>query len=311
MKKSTIAWCVGAVLLLALPLIPLFSTGYYLDFATKVLIFALFAMSLDLLVGCTGLVSLGHAAYFGIAAYVVALTAPKYGASSLLLVFGGSVLAAGLSALVIGFFAVRTKGIYFIMVTLAFAQMVYTVFHDTKLGGGSDGVYLNFKPTLQIGETILIDLANATHFYYLVAACTALCLLALRALLRSPFGQTLTGIKANEARMLSMGYNTFRYKLASFTLAGTLAGVAGFLSACQFGFVNPEMLGWHKSGDVLMMVILGGQGNFIGAAVGAAVFTIGQETLATLTPHWPLFMGLIIVCVVLFLPGGLRKIIQK
>jgi branched-chain amino acid transport system permease protein len=311
MKKSTIAWCVGAVLLLALPLIPLFSTGYYLDFATKVLIFALFAMSLDLLVGCTGLVSLGHAAYFGIAAYVVALTAPKYAASSLLLVFGSSVLAAGLSALVIGFFAVRTKGIYFIMVTLAFAQMVYTVFHDTKLGGGSDGVYLNFKPTLQIGETVLIDLANATHFYYLVAACTALCLLALRALLRSPFGQTLTGIKANEARMLSMGYNTFRYKLASFTLAGTLAGVAGFLSACQFGFVNPEMLGWHKSGDVLMMVILGGQGNFIGAAIGAAVFTIGQETLATLTPHWPLFMGLIIVGVVLFLPGGLRKIIKK
>jgi len=297
--------------LAGLALFPLFGSPFYVELVAKIMILAIFAMSLDLLVGFTGLVSFGHAAYFGIAAYAVVLLAPEYERASLWLTLPASVLVAAASAFVIGFFVLRTKGIYFIMVTLAFAQMVYFVFHDTDLGGGSDGVYLSGKPEAKIGDLVLFDLESGVQFYYFVLVLLVLVYLFLRRVLGSPLGRALMGIKANEHRMLSLGFPVFRYKLASFTIAGALGGLAGYLSAVQFGFVNPEILSWHQSGNVLLTVILGGMGTLYGPIVGAFAFVLLQEFFADLTKHWQLLMGAVIVLLVLFFPGGLASLGER
>jgi branched-chain amino acid transport system permease protein len=293
------------VITVLLALFPLTGAGFYTELLAKVLIMAIFAMSLDLLVGVTGLVSLGHAAFFGVAAYTVAFVTPKYEAASLWVALPASVLAAAFAALVIGLFVLRTKGIYFIMVTLAFAQLVYFLFHDTDLGGGSDGIYVNFKPEPRIGSFMPFDLGNFLHFYYFVLVVLVVAYLFLRRVLISPFGRTLAGIRSNEHRMRSLGYPVYLYKLAAFVLAGAIAGVAGFLAACQFGFVNPELLSWHHSANALLMVILGGMGGLWGAALGAFAFVLLQEIFSTLTKHWQLLLGGVILVAVLFLPGGL------
>lgn len=288
--------------------VPLTGESFYVELIAKTLVLAIFAMSLDLLVGFTGLVSFGHAAYFGVAAYAVAQLSPKYEAASLWLVFPASVLLSALVALLVGLFVLRTRGIYFIMVTLAFAQLAFFVFHDTPLGGGSDGIYLNVKPSAEIAGWVPFDLDNPTHLYYFILATMVAVYLFLVRILQSPFGRVLVGIKSNEHRMQSMGYRTFRYKLAAFGLAGGLGGIAGFLYAVVFGFVTPELLSWHQSGNVLLMVILGGMGNLPGAIAGAFVFTGMQEVFGNWTKHWQLLMGSTIVAAVLFLPGGLAAI---
>ncbi len=287
---------------------PWVGPAFYVELVAKGMILAIFAMSLDLLVGVTGLVSFGHAAYFGIAAYVLALMTPKYEAASLWLTLPAAVLLAGLAALLIGFFVLRTKGVYFIMVTLAFAQMAYYLFHDTNLGGGSDGIYVNFKPTAALGSVVPFDLDQPKVLYFFIVACALLVYAVLRQLQRSAFGSILQGIRDNESRMLAMGYPTFRYKLAAFALAGALAGVAGYLYALLFGFVTPEYLSWHQSGNVLLMIILGGMGNFGGAVAGAFAFVAMQEVFSDWTKHWQLIMGGVIVAAVLFLPGGLAAL---
>ena len=294
--------------LAGLACVPLAGADFYTELIAKTLVMAIFAMSLDLLVGFTGLVSFGHAAYFGIAAYAVALLSPKYEAASLWLVLPASVGLAALAALVVGLFVLRTKGIYFIMVTLAFAQMFFYVFHDTPLGGGSDGLYLNVKPTAEIAGFLPFDLDQPTHLYYFILAMLVLVYAFLARVLQSPFGRVLVGIKSNEHRMQSLGYVTFRYKLAAFALAGGLGGVAGFLYAVVFGFVTPELLSWHQSGNVLLMVILGGMGNLVGAVAGAFAFVAMQEVFSMWTKHWQLAMGLMIVAAVLFMPGGLAAV---
>jgi branched-chain amino acid transport system permease protein len=275
---------------------------------TKVMILAIFALSLDMLVGYTRLVSFGHAAFYGVGAYTLGLLAPKYEAANLWLTLPAAIAAAGISALVVGAFVVRVKGIYFIMVTLAFAQMFYFVFHDTRFGRGSDGISLNFKPVAAIGDFTPFDLANATHVYYFVFATMLLVFVFLRVLLRSAFGRALQGIRSNEHRMRSLGYPVYWYKLASFTVAGALAGLAGYLSALQFGFVNPELLSWHQSGNVLLMLILGGLGSLYGAVAGAFAFVALQELYSSLTTHWQLLLGGTIILLVIFLPGGLASV---
>lgn len=304
--KLSLALKIAALALVAC--VPLTGESFYVELVAKTLVLAIFAMSLDLLVGYTGLVSFGHAAYFGIAAYAVAQLSPKYEAASLWLVLPTAVGLSALAALVVGLFVLRTKGIYFIMVTLAFAQLAFFVFHDTPLGGGSDGIYLNVKPTAAIAGWVPFDLDNPTHLYYFILALLVAVYAFLARLLQSPFGRVLVGIKSNEHRMQSLGYLTFRYKLAAFALAGGLGGVAGFLYAVVFGFVTPELLSWHQSGNVLLMVILGGMGNLVGAIAGAFVFTGMQEVFAAWTKHWQLVMGGVIVAAVLFLPGGLAAI---
>jgi len=283
--------------------VPLSGESFYIEIVGKILVMAIFAMSLDLLVGFTGLVSFGHAAYFGIAAYAVAILSPEYEAASLWYVLPASIGLSALAAFVIGLFVLRTKGIYFIMVTLAFAQMAYFIFHDTPLGGGSDGMYLNNKPSAAIFGWEPFDLNNEVHMFYFILAMMVLVYLFLTRILQSPFGRALVGIKSNEHRS-----STFRYKLGAFTLAGALGGLAGFLYAVLFGFVTPELLSWHESGNVLLMVILGGMGNLPGVIAGAFAFEAMREVFADITKYWQLLMGGVIVAVVLFLPGGLAGI---
>jgi branched-chain amino acid transport system permease protein len=289
-------------------LFPFAGATFYTELLTKVMILAIFALSLDLLVGYTGLVSFGHAAYYGIGAYVLGLMTPKYDAANLWITLPAAIAMAGLAAFAVGLFVVRVKGIYFIMVTLAFAQMFYFLFHDTALGRGSDGISINAKPVTTIAGFTPFDLGNATHVYFFVFAALVLVFLFLRMLLRSPFGRALQGIRSNEHRMRSLGYPVYRYKLASFTLAGALAGLAGYLSALQFGFVNPELLSWHQSGNVLLMLILGGQGTLYGAVIGAFTFVALEEVYQSLTTHWQLLLGLTIIALVIFLPGGIASV---
>lgn len=306
-----------AVSALGLGLIPFISSPFYLQLFSKIMIMAIFALSLDLLVGYTGLVSLGHSAYFGLAGYVVALVSPQYEAASLLTTLPLAMLAAGGLALVIGLLVLRTSGIYFIMVTLAFAQMLYFLFHDTKLGGGSDGLYLYVKPELRLGGVSLLNLDDPMQFYYLIFALMLAVYFILRMVLRSPFGHALLGIKVNEHRMRSLGFPVFWYKLGAFVLAGMLAGLAGYLAACQFGFVSPEILSWHHSGNVLMMLLLGGMGSLYGAVVGAFSFVLLQEFFSSeflfgsWARHWQLAMGIFIVLMVLLLPNGLAGLLRR
>jgi len=300
----------GATLLAmaAIVAFPLTDSAFYVELLAKVLILAIFAMSLNVLVGFTGLVSFGHAAYFGIGAYAAVLLAPKYDPANLWLVLPGSVIAAGIAAFVIGLFVLRTRGVYFIMVTLAFAQMVYYIFHDGAFSGGSDGSYLNFKPSAAVGAFVPFDLTVPRHLCWFVAAMTILTYVALARLVRSPFGRILAGIRSNEQRMRALGFATFRYKLAAFTVAGAIGGLAGFLYAVLFGFVTPELFAWHQSGNVLLTVILGGVGSLAGSVAGAFAFVAMEEVFSGWTRHWQLVMGGVIVVVVLFLPGGLAGV---
>jgi branched-chain amino acid transport system permease protein len=272
--RATLARAVpllAAVLLLAA--FPAFGAKFYVDMAVKIMILAIFAMSLELLVGQTGLVSFGHAAFFGIAAYVAALLTPKDGAASLWLLLPASIGAAAAYAFAVGALSLRTRGVYFIMITLAFAQMAYYVFHDTPIGGGSDGL--------------------------------------LAIMLRSRYGHALAGIRVNEQRMRAAGFPTYAYKLGAFVLAAAFAGLAGFLHALKDGYVNPEILSWHQSGAVLLMVILGGIGSLRGAILGAFAFTMLQELFqwqaifGSFAKHWQLMLGLTIIAFVATLPRGL------
>ena len=310
----------GFVLLAALvglALFPLTGSTFYLQLLTKVMILAIFAMSLDLLVGYTGLVSLGHAAFFGLAGYALALIQPKYDPMSVFITLPAALALCALFALITGALVLRTRGIYFIMVTLAFAQMVYFIFHDTKLGGGSDGLYINNKPLVGWGDTTLFNLDNKTVFFYVVLVLMVLVYLLLRRILRSNFGHALQGIRVNEHRMRAIGFPVFRYQLGVYVLAGTLAGLAGYLSAAQFGFVNPEIISWHQSGAVLMMVILGGMGTLSGSMIGAFVFVLLEElfkddtVFGALAKHWQLMMGLLIVAVACFLPKGVAGLLSR
>jgi len=299
---------------LALAAFPFVSTDFYAQMVARMMILAIFAMSLDLLQGVTGLVSLGHAAFFGLAGYALAFLTPASEPVSLWWTLPLAVAGSGLAALVIGFFVVRTHGIYFIMVTMAFAQMIFYLFFDNKVLGGSDGLYINFKPNAHV-----FDLENKTVFYYFTLACLVGVYLFLRRLLWSPFGRALAGIRVNEHRMRALGFGTFGYKLAAFTLAGALAGLAGYLWGAQTGFINPELMGFHMSAHAIMMVILGGMGNFAGAIVGAFAFEWLLHEFKDLPDigafrtgkHWQLWMGLFIVAIVAFAPRGLLGLVER
>jgi branched-chain amino acid transport system permease protein len=304
----------SVVLLLAI--LPLLATTFHMQLGAKIMIMAIFALSLDLLVGHTGLVSLGHAAYFGIAAYALAWISPQYEAANLWITLPAAMAVSAVMALLIGYLVVRTSGVYFIMVTLAFAQMLYSLFHDTRLGGGTDGVYIHVRPELNFAGVKPLDLEQPVHFYYFVLIMLIAVYAFLTYLLRAPFGRALAGIRANEQRMRSVGFPVFSYKLGAFVIAGALAGLSGYLAACQFGFVNPEILAWHHSGVVLMMVILGGMGRLHGAVLGALVYVLIQELLSApalmgvYAKHWQLAMGALIVMIVLLLPHGIGGFID-
>ena len=300
--------------LLALLAFPFAGQDFYTQMVTRMMILAIFAMSLDLLQGITGLVSLGHAAYFGLAGYVLAFMSPADAGANILTSLPLAVLAAALVALVIGFFVVRTQGIYFIMVTMAFAQMLYYLFFDNKGLGGSDGVYINVRPA-----GLGMDLENKLVLYYFTLGCMLLVYWFLRRLLWSPFGRTLNGIRLNEHRTQALGYASFSYKLTAFTVAGGLAGLAGYLWGAQTGYVNPELMGFHMSAHAIMMVILGGMGNVAGALIGAFGFELFMHMFKDLPKvgsfdlgkHWQLWMGSLIVLVVIIAPQGLMGLLRS
>ena len=305
-KALFVALCLGG-----LALYPLAAGSYGLDLVTKIMVYAIFALSLELLVGATGLVCFGHAAFFGIGAYTAVLLSPAYEAAPLLWLLPASVGAAAVYALFMGALSLRTQGVYFIMVTLAFAQMAYYIVHDTPLGGGTDGIYLDVKPVLSLGGSTWLDLGGALPIYGFTWACLVGVFGFLGLLLRSRFGRALAGIKANEQRMRATGFSTYPYKLAAFVISGAIAGLAGFLFGVKDGYVNPELMSWHLSGAVLIMIILGGLGHLRGALVGAFAFALLQEffkseaIFGAFAKHWHLGLGLSIIASVALLPKGL------
>ena len=312
LPKSRAGWIALGAAAALLALLPYLITPYYVGLLTTAMIGAMLALSLHLLVGATGLVSLGHGAFYGLAAYVVFLLSPEGSPRPIWATLPAAMLVAGLASLVVGALSLRTKGFFFLMVTLAFGQMIFFVFHDTKLGGGTDGAYLA-KPLISaFGQTLdptsLPRARRAWPTYYVALVQLVLTYLALAFLLRSLFGRVLEGIRVNEHRMEAMGFATTRYKLAAFVIAGMLAGAAGHMWSLHTGFVNPELVGWHKSAEALLMILLGGIGSLAGAVVGALAYTALGEIAQLVTSRKLLVEGLVILAAVLVLRNGLMGI---
>ena len=300
------------LLLAGLTIFPVFGDEFYQELVTHLMIMGIFAMSLDLLIGFTGLVSFGHAAFFGLSGYMLAIITPETEPVSIWIALPFCLLVTGVAALVIGWFSVRTSGIYFIMITLAFAQMFYYYFNENQHLGGSDGIFIFHKPAIFIGDFQLLDLNNPQSFYYFVLVSLIVSYLILSVILQAPFGQVIRGIHANETRTRALGFNTHRYKLISFVIAGTLAGFAGFLEANAGGIISPAHLGWHESGTIMMVVILGGMGTLYGPVLGAFAMGFLQDYFQEIwSAHWLLLFGIFIIVVVLFLPTGIAGLFSQ
>lgn len=297
--RSRRALAIGMVGVVALVIYPLLVADYQRSLVTELLIFAIVAMSLDLLLGYTGLMSLGHAGFFGLGAYVVIVLGALFGLNAWVGVALG-IAAAALAALVIGYFCVRASGIPFLMLTLAFSQLIYSVALKWRdVTGGSDGIGLALKPSV-----FGFSLSNSLTMYFVALFFLVLCFLGLRRLVSSPLGRVFIGIRENEARMLAIGHATRRYKLASFSIGGAIAGLAGGLYAIFNGFISPDAVYWSASGDILIMVMLGGAGTLLGPVFGAAAFLLMKNLVSTYSEHWLAIIGVIFVACVLFFPGG-------
>ena len=290
---------------------PLFADAYALDLLSKTFVLAIFALSLELLVGQTGLVSLGHGAFMALGAYASAAMLRTSDPRSFLLVMIAAMAAAGAYALPVAALSLRVRGMYFIMVTLAFAQLVYYVFHDTKIADGSDGTYLGAAPRISLGGAPLFDVTRSLPFYVVSLTVLIAVWVFLALLARSRFGSALAGIRINEQRMRAAGFQTTSYKVAAFVLAGMIAGLAGFLKASKDGYVNPALASWHQSGAVLVMIVFGGVGRLAGAVTGAFAFVFLEELYKSealfggAANRWQLMFGLTIIAGVLLLPKGL------
>jgi branched-chain amino acid transport system permease protein len=283
----------------ALGAVALSGDRFWLQFLGKAMIGCILAIGLDLLVGFTGLVSLAHAAFFGLAAYALALLTNRLGLVNPLATLPLCIAFAALAALVIGWLSLRATGVYFIMVTLAFTQMLFFLFNDSPDLGGSDGLYVQQRP---------VD-SRVTAYLFIWVALIAV-YLALSRVLRAPYGRVLEGIRSNEQRMRSLGYPTRRYKLVAFVLAGATAGLAGYLDATLYGFVNPSQLGWRQSGLILVTVLLGGKGTLYGPAFGALFLAFLEHYGEKVTEHWNALIAALVIAVVLFLPRGLAGLLQ-
>ena len=297
---------------MALAALPFGVAPYYVGLVTTAMIGAMLALSLHVLVGATGLVSLGHGAFYGLAAYTVYLVSPEGSAQPIWLTLPLAMVAAGAVSLVVGALSLRAKGFFFLMVTLAFGQMIFFVFHDTKLGGGTDGAYLA-KPLLTLfGATFdpagLPRSRRAWPAYYVALVQLVVTYVALAFVLRSLFGRVLEGIRVNEHRMRALGYDTYRYKLAAFVIAGVLAGAAGHMWSLHSGFVNPELVSWHKSAEALLFILLGGIGSLAGAIVGAFAYTALVEIAQQVTERKLLLEGVVILVAVVVLRNGITGI---
>jgi branched-chain amino acid transport system permease protein len=283
-------------------LLPLVLTTYGLKLTSEVLIMAIFVMSLGLIIGYAGLVSLGHAAFFGIGAYAVTLIG-EHMENTYVLLLAAAVLS-GLAAFVSGLLFIRSSGAYFLMITLAFGQMLYAIVYKAQnITGGADGKSVAASMDLGFGA-----IESRLGFYYVAAAAFLVCYFLLRLFIVSPLGKGIRGVKENESRMIALGYNTRVYKLIVYSLSGMMAGFAGGLYAYFDQFVSPDLLNWMFSGQALIMVIVGGAGTLIGPAIGAGFFVILQNYISSYTDRWPIVMGLIFVAIVLYGRGGVIHI---
>ena len=303
-------WRTGLMLLLALVMLPVVAQAvgqdYYIAVASRILIFALAATSLNLILGFGGMVSFGHAAFVGVGAYTAGVLMQN-GITSAWVAWLLAMLVGAGFALLIGSVSLRTKGVYFIMITRAFAQMLYYLMVSLKAFGGDDGLPLAGRFEVGFG----LDMAQDVPFYLVVLALLLLVLLAVYRLLNSRFGHALQAIRENETRMVAIGFPVYRFKLIAFTLAGALAGLAGALLANQGGFVSPSMMQWSQSGMLMVMVILGGVGHLYGGFVGAVVFLVLEEALSTYTIHWQLGLGAALLAVVLLAPNGVLSLWRR
>jgi len=313
--RKTLIIALGAALFLLLPPAALaLEQGYFISLFSKILIYSIAAVSLDLLLGFGGMISLGHAAYVGIGAYVVGIfffhdsimepvfTFPVLiqGSDNGLLVLPMAMGVSALFALVIGSLCLRTRGMHFIMITLAFAQMIYFFFVSLEKYGGDDGLPLYSRSALPA-----LNLNNDLHFYYLCLGLLFVFLFLANRLVGSRFGLMIRGGSNNERRLKALGISSYRYKLACFVIAGAGAGLAGGLLANQTEYVSPGLMHWTMSGELMVMVLVGGLGTLFGPVLGAVVFLLMEEILAMHTEHWMVYMGPFLVLVVLFAKRGI------
>jgi branched-chain amino acid transport system permease protein len=292
-----------ALVVVALALFPLSAGNYPVKLLQEILIWGIFAMSLDLLMGYAGMVSFGHSAFFGIGGYVAALALAKSPGLTSALVLPA--LAAGLAALVIGFFSIRVSGVYFIMLTLAFSQMFHAYTFQVSWLGAEDGLVGIPRPVVPGW-----DVTSLRGFHGYLVTLVTLSALVLWRIVRSPFGHVLRGIHENEARMEAVGYAVDRYKLVAFVVAGVFAGLAGSLYVQFNGSITPDAFFWKTSGEALLMVIIGGTGTLGGAVLGAAAFILLQSLVSTYTERWMFILGATFILFVLFAPGGIVGVLR-
>ncbi len=292
-----------AVLAVIPPLAELIGESYYITLFSRIMVFAIAALSLDLILGYGGMVSFGHAAYIGTGAYAVGILA-HYGIYDGFLQFFCAVVGSGLVAAFIGWFCIRTSGMYFIMITLAFTQMLFFLGVSLEEFGGDDG--MNTRRSRFFDAPILND---DTTLYYLILVMMVICAYISWRFVNSRFGMVVRGAMSNERRMLAVGFPTFRYKMVAFVIAGMMCGIAGFLLGNVTKFVTPEFMNWLRSGEILVMVLMGGMGTLFGPLFGAVAFLLIEELLADFTQHWQIIMGPLLVLLVMFAKRGLWDLI--
>ncbi|MFH1984557.1 MAG: branched-chain amino acid ABC transporter permease [Pseudomonadota bacterium] len=293
------------ILLGVLALVPLAGETYYTRLATRIMIYGICAVSLDLILGYGGMVSFGHAAFLGAGAYTVGLLS-FHGVTSAWIAWPAAMGGAAILAMIIGAVCLRTSGVYFIMITLAFSQMLYYFFSSLQDYGGDDGMALSGRSTFGAA----FDIHNHTVFFYLVFALLLLTLFVCRRLVHSRFGTVIQGLRENEPRMRAIGFPVFRYKLVCFVIAGALAGLCGALIANQTLYISPALMHWTRSGDILIMVILGGMGSLVGPVLGAAGLLVAEEILSGYTEHWMILLGPLLIIMVLYARNGIYGLVS-
>jgi branched-chain amino acid transport system permease protein len=298
--RRAVATCIVAILALAPVPALLLDEPFYITLVARIMIFAIAAMSLDLILGYGGLVSFGHAVYLGIGGYAVGILS-FHGIGNGFVHFGVAIAASAIAALAIGAVSLRTSGVYFIMITLAFSQMVYFLGVSLNQYGGDDG--LNIARQSDFGAWLPLD-RPLVLYYFVFAVLAALLLLGSR-IVESRFGMVLQGARSNERRMAAIGFPTFRYRLTAFVIAGAMCGIAGALFANLTLFVSPSIMHWSRSGEIMVMVILGGMASLFGPVIGAALYLAFESVLARLTEHWQAILGPLLVLIVLFAKAGL------
>ncbi len=309
MLRAPRAVAVGAGLL-ALASVPLVAAAlnqpFYLDLFRRIMIFAIAALSLDLILGYGGMVSFGHAAYLGVGAYAVGVLT-HHGVQNGFVQWGLAIAGSALVALAIGAVSIRTSGVYFIMITLAFTQMLYYLGISIAEYGGDDGMRLPARS--QFGGWL--DLRDGVTFYYLVLAVLVLCLFLGHRFVNARFGMVVRAAKSNEARARAIGFSPYRYRLAAFVIAGAMGGIAGALLVNHTEYLTPEFMHWTRSGEIMFMVILGGMGTLAGPVVGAVVLLLLEDLLSGLTVHWQIILGPFLVLVVLFAKRGIFGLLPE